>query len=187
MPGGAGPTLILVLSGQVTASVNGEAPMPVAEGDIAELTGEITFTGEADSSEYVAAYLGAVVDFGDTALSAVAVLVLAAFVLAGFASPDFVSAASADVAPSTRPNAIAVPTLLTNTTRAPSARPRPLSVDHFGRECAWPQYGWHVGELDVEPGPFWVRPPKSKKHGSLAETIGTISLAGKAPKSRSTG
>jgi hypothetical protein len=48
MPGGAGPTLVLVLSGQVTVSVNGEAPMPVAEGDIAELTGEITFSGEAD-------------------------------------------------------------------------------------------------------------------------------------------
>lgn len=65
IPGGAGPTLIFVLSGQVTASVNGEAPMTIAEGDIAELTGEITFTGDADSSEYVAAYLGAVVDFGD--------------------------------------------------------------------------------------------------------------------------
>ncbi|HYI24550.1 MAG TPA: hypothetical protein VD767_03995, partial [Thermomicrobiales bacterium] len=65
IPGGAGPTLVMVLSGQVTASVNGEAPMPLAEGDVSEFSGEITFAGESDEAEYVAVYLGAVVDFGD--------------------------------------------------------------------------------------------------------------------------
>jgi hypothetical protein len=62
---GAGPTLVLVLSGEISASVNGEEPVTVTAGDIAEFTGEIAFTGVADSSEYVAAYIGAVVDFGD--------------------------------------------------------------------------------------------------------------------------
>ena len=62
---GAGPTLVLVLSGEISASVNGEQPVTVLAGDIAEFTGEITFTGGADTSEYVAAYIGAVVDFGD--------------------------------------------------------------------------------------------------------------------------
>ena len=62
---GAGPTLVLVLSGEISASVNGEDPVTVTAGDIAEFTGEITFTGVSDTSEYVAAYIGAVVDFGD--------------------------------------------------------------------------------------------------------------------------
>jgi hypothetical protein len=53
-----------------------------------------------------------------------------------FASPRFVSAASADVAPSTRPSAIAVPRLLTDTTRVLSTRPRPRPVDHLALASA---------------------------------------------------
>jgi hypothetical protein len=62
---GAGPTLVLVLSGEISASVNGESPVTVTAGDVAEFTGEIAFTGVAGTSEYVAAYIGSVVDFGD--------------------------------------------------------------------------------------------------------------------------
>lgn len=65
MPAGAGPTLVLVLEGEVAVAANGADPVQVTAGDIAEFTGELTFAGVSGTSEYVAAFIGAVVDFGE--------------------------------------------------------------------------------------------------------------------------
>ena len=65
VPGGAGRTLVLGIAGQVTASTGSESGMPIAAGDIAEFDGPISFTGVTDDSVFVAAYIGAVIGFGD--------------------------------------------------------------------------------------------------------------------------
>ena len=68
LPGGAGRTLVFGLSGQVSATTGDGAEMPIAAGDIAEFEGPITFTGVTDGSEFVAAYIGSVIGFGDEAV-----------------------------------------------------------------------------------------------------------------------
>lgn len=68
LPGGAGRTLVFGLTGQVSATTTDGAEMPIAAGDIAEFEGPITFTGVIDGSEFVAAYIGSVIGFGDEAV-----------------------------------------------------------------------------------------------------------------------
>lgn len=65
LPEGAGRTLVVGLNGQVTATTGDGQEMPIAAGDIVEFEGPITFTGVMDGSEYVAAYIGSVIGFGD--------------------------------------------------------------------------------------------------------------------------
>ncbi len=67
LPGGAGRTLVFGLAGQITAVGEDGAEMPILAGDIVEFAGPVTFTGVTDGSEYVAAYIGAVIGFGDEA------------------------------------------------------------------------------------------------------------------------
>lgn len=70
LPEGAGRTLVFGLAGQVSAATGDGTEMPIAAGDIAEFDGAITFTGVTDGSEFVAAYIGAVIGFGDEVVSA---------------------------------------------------------------------------------------------------------------------
>jgi hypothetical protein len=70
IPGGAGRTLVYGLTGQVTATTGDGTEMPVAAGDIAEFDGPVTFTGVTDDSVFIAAYIGAVIGFGDEGLVA---------------------------------------------------------------------------------------------------------------------
>jgi hypothetical protein len=65
LPEGAGRTLVVGLSGQITARTADGGEVPIAEGDIAEFDGPVTFTGVTDGAEFVAAYIGAVIGFGD--------------------------------------------------------------------------------------------------------------------------
>ncbi len=65
LPEGAGHTLVHGISGQIMASTGSESEMPIAAGDIAEFDGPVSFTGAADDSVYVAAYIGAVIGFGE--------------------------------------------------------------------------------------------------------------------------
>jgi hypothetical protein len=69
LPQGAGRTLVLGLAGQVTAVTGDEVEIPIAAGDIAEFDGPVTFTGVSDGSEFVAAYIGAVIGFGEDEIS----------------------------------------------------------------------------------------------------------------------
>lgn len=65
IPGGAGRTLVLGLTGQVTATTGDDAAVAISAGDIAEFEGPITFTGVTDGSEFVAAYIGSAIGFGE--------------------------------------------------------------------------------------------------------------------------
>ncbi len=65
MPGGAGRTLVFGLAGQMTAIGEDGTEMPILAGDIVEFEGPVEFTSGSDGSEYVAAYIGAVIGFGE--------------------------------------------------------------------------------------------------------------------------
>ncbi len=60
IPAGAGRLVVVGLTGDVTAN-----DVTILPGDLAEFDGAITITGNADGSEVVTAYIGAVVSFGD--------------------------------------------------------------------------------------------------------------------------
>jgi hypothetical protein len=64
IPQAAGRMVVVGLSGDVTAS-DGTTDVTILPGDIAEFDGAVTFTGNADGSEVVTAFIGAVVSFGD--------------------------------------------------------------------------------------------------------------------------
>lgn len=65
LPEGAGRTLVFGLTGQVMATTSAGVEMPISAGDITEFEGAVTFTGVTDGSEFVAAYIGSVIGFGD--------------------------------------------------------------------------------------------------------------------------
>lgn len=95
IPGGAGHTLVFGLTGQVIATTDDGAEMPVSAGDIAEFNGPVTFTGVMDGSAFVAAYIGSVIGFGDEAV----------------ASPEAVPATTDAGNPAASPVATAEPTV----------------------------------------------------------------------------
>lgn len=64
LPAGAGRAVVVGMAGDVSA-VGGGVEATILPGDIAEFDGEVTLTGNADGSEIVTAYIGAVVSFGD--------------------------------------------------------------------------------------------------------------------------
>lgn len=117
IPGGAGHTLVFGLQGQVTATTEDGLEMPVLAGDIAEFNGPVTFTGAADGSSFVAAYIGSVIGFGDE----------------GVATPEAVQASPAaggagNSAPAT-PEPTVPPTATAAPTEAPTAAPTEVPAE----------------------------------------------------------
>ncbi len=109
LPEGAGRTLVFGLTGQVSATASDGVEMPIAAGDIAEFEGEITFTGVTDGSEFVAAYIGAVIGFGDEDVAA------------QDATPATDAPASPAVSPDATPEPALVPTEIP--TQVPTVEP----------------------------------------------------------------
>lgn len=64
IPEGAGRSIVVGLSGEVTAT-GPEGDFTIMQGDIAEFTGAITLTGQSETAEVVTGYIGAVIGFGD--------------------------------------------------------------------------------------------------------------------------
>lgn len=64
IPEGAGRSIVVGLSGEVTAT-GPEGEFTIMQGDLAEFTGPITLTGQSESAEVVTGYIGAVIGFGD--------------------------------------------------------------------------------------------------------------------------
>lgn len=104
LPGGAGRTLVFGLAGQVSATTSDDGEMPIAAGDIAEFEGPITFMGVTDDSEFVAAYIGSVIGFGDEAVSASAATPVATEIASPAASPELT--AETTVAPTEAPTEV---------------------------------------------------------------------------------
>jgi len=144
MPEGAGRTLVFGLAGQVSATSSDGTEMPIAAGDIVEFEGAVTFTGVTDGSDFVAAYIGAVIGFGDEAVN----VPPASPAAAGPASPEASPAATPEPTspvPTEEPTAqpTASPTLVPTEeptvvpteeptpepTVAPTVEPTPTSTD----------------------------------------------------------
>lgn len=70
LDGGAGATLIYLVAGQLTVTGDDGAPATLVAGQAQAFDGPVSITSDTDGTTYVAAYIGAVVEFEDSATPA---------------------------------------------------------------------------------------------------------------------